>query len=85
MALIKHLPARGMSRMMGRVSQAELPQWMMVPVLRLYVKTFGCDMNEAEVEDVRQYHTFRQLFCRRLKSGSRTIHPEHPLVSSCDL
>jgi phosphatidylserine decarboxylase len=41
-------------------------------------------MQEAEVEDIRHYRTLGELFLRKLKSSSRSIHEEHPLVSPCD-
>ena len=66
---------------MSLVIYAELPQWVLVPILKLYVKTFGCNMQEAEVEDVRQYHTLGELFLRRLKRESRRINKKDPLVS----
>lgn len=61
--------------------EKELPHWLRRPLLGLYVWTFGCNMEEAELEDLREYTSFMALFTRELKEGARTISPEYPLVS----
>ena len=81
MALVKQLPAKGLSRAVGRMNHKELHPWVMQPILRLYVRTFGCKMNEAEVENIANYRSLSQLFRRKLKTGVRTVSNKHPLVS----
>ena len=81
MALAKQLPAKGLSRAVGRMNHREFHPWVMQPMLRMYVRTFGCKMHEAEVEDIAQYRSLSQLFRRKLKPGVRTVSEKHPLVS----
>lgn len=59
----------------------ELPHWIRRPILGLYVWTFGCQMEEAEVEDLQSYQSLMELFTRRLKHGARTVSAHHELVS----
>ena len=80
MALVKQLPAKGLSRAVGRMNHKELHPWVMQPILRLYVKTFGCNMHEAEAENIADYHSLSQLFRRKLKPGVRMVSKKHPLV-----
>lgn len=81
MALVKQIPAKGLSRAVGRMNHKEFPPWVMQPILRLYVRTFGCKMHEAEIEDITHYRSLSQLFRRKLKPGARMVNEKHPLVS----
>ena len=40
-------------------------------ILGTYVRLFGCDLAEAEKEDIQQYKNLGELFRRRLKEGKR--------------
>ena len=51
--------------------------------MSLYVRSFGCDMSEAETADLQSYENLGQLFRRRLRSGVREVSLS-PLVSPCD-
>ena len=81
LALFRQLPARMLSRTWGRINSKELPTWLRRPLLGLYVWMFGCNMSEAQVEDVREYGSLVELFTRQLKHGTRDVSREHPLVS----
>lgn len=62
----------------------ELPEWSRKSVLGLYVRTFGCKMEEAEVEDLCKYKCLAELFKRSLKDGARPVDPSAPVVSPAD-
>ncbi len=80
LALFRLLPARMLSRLWGRINRKELPSWLRRPVLGLYVWAFGCDMTEAQVEDLTQYSNLVELFTRKLKPGARDVSKFHQLV-----
>ena len=81
LALFRQLPSRMLSRTWGRVNSIQLPVWSRRPLLGLYVWMFGCNMSEAQVEDLREYTNLVELFTRQLKRGARDVSREHPLVS----
>ena len=62
--------------------ESEIPLWLRPPLLGLYVKTFGCKMEEALVEELQQYESFMALFTRELKDGVRPVSSKHSLVWS---
>ncbi|KAK4312382.1 hypothetical protein Pmani_016202 [Petrolisthes manimaculis] len=80
----KLLPLRYFSRAWGWVNGVELPEWSRKSVLGLYVRTFGCKMEEAEVEDLGKYKCLAELFRRSLKDGARPVDPSAPVVSPVD-
>ncbi len=75
------LPSRGLSRLWGVVMEKDIPPYLRVPLLGLYKTVFGCDLNEAEKTELRDYTSFKDLFVRKLKEGARPINEEHSLVS----
>jgi len=62
----------------------ELPIWLRTRILSLYVRAFGCNLDEAECSDLDQYNNLGQFFRRRLKAGCRIIDQESDIVSPCD-
>ena len=43
---------------------------------------FGCNMEEAVIEDIREYPSLSKLFTRQLKEGARVVSSECLVVSS---
>ena len=82
----KVLPLRTLSRWWGKVHDRELPEWSRPAVLGAYVRLFGCNMEEAEEADLRQYRNLGELFRRRLRPEARPVSadPACCLVSPCD-
>lgn len=78
---MKLLPLRIASRIWGTVNSVNLPEIIREPILQSYVKAFNCDLNEAEIDDLKSYQNLQQFFTRPLKSHVRPIG-EHVLVSS---
>ena len=70
--------------MWGWINDIDLPVWLRTRTLSLYVRVFGCNVEEAECSDLSQYHNLGQFFRRRLRPGARVIDPESELVSPCD-
>lgn len=54
-----------------------------VPVIGLYSRTFHCDVNEAEIEDLRSYKNLGDFFRRALKPGIRPVSKD-AVVSPAD-
>ncbi|KAL2313618.1 Phosphatidylserine decarboxylase proenzyme 1, mitochondrial [Schizosaccharomyces pombe] len=78
------LPLRTLSRWWGYVNRIEIPLWMRVPAFGLYSKIFGCNLTEADPDDVRQYKNLAEFFTRKLKPGARVIDPDAPIVIPAD-
>ena len=76
LALFRQLPARLLSRTWGNVTAKKLPIWLRRPILGLYVWIFGCKMEEAQVEDLREYSSLLALFTRELKDRARRVSHE---------
>jgi len=80
----KSLPLRHVSRLWGAVNDIHLPTTVRRWVLGAYVRTFGCDLTEAENSDLDSYENLGQFFRRRLKEGVRIVQEGECLVSPCD-
>jgi len=80
----KSLPLRHLSRLWGSINEVYLPVILRRFVLGLYVKAFGCNLDEAENNDLDAYENLGQFFRRKLKDGVRTIDESVCLVSPCD-
>lgn len=67
------LPLRNMSRLWGYVNSLELPVWFRPYGLRLYAYAFGCNLDEIEPSDLREYPSLGAFFSRKLKDGVRPV------------
>ncbi|XP_077441957.1 phosphatidylserine decarboxylase proenzyme, mitochondrial isoform X2 [Vanacampus margaritifer] len=83
-ALYRSFPTRLLSRAWGRVNGVELPTWLRKPVYSLYIWTFGVNMQEAAVEDLRHYRNLGEFFRRRLKESARPLCSASCLVCPAD-
>ncbi|GAB6030041.1 hypothetical protein CHUAL_005725 [Chamberlinius hualienensis] len=78
------LPLRTMSRLWGWVNNLDLPVWARRPVLNLYIKSFGCNLAEAEEQDLQRYRNLGDFFRRAIKLERRPIDCKSCLVSPAD-
>uniref|UniRef100_A0A0B6ZFD2 Phosphatidylserine decarboxylase proenzyme, mitochondrial n=1 Tax=Arion vulgaris TaxID=1028688 RepID=A0A0B6ZFD2_9EUPU len=83
-SLYRRMPLKTMSRLWGRFNQLELPVFLRKPLLGLYIWMFGCNLQEAEIEDLKLYRNLGEFFRRQLKSHVRPIDVEHDLTSPAD-
>lgn len=83
-ACYRLLPLKTMSRVWGWVNDLELPRWARKPLLSLYIRSFGCNLEEAEVQDLRQYRNLGEFFRRPIKASSRPVDPSDCVVSPAD-
>jgi len=64
-----------MSRVWGYVNSLELPIWFRPYGFRLYAFAFGCNLDEIEPSDLREYPSLGAFFYRKLKDGARPVDP----------
>jgi len=69
--ILKRLPLNFLSRAVGRLADHALSR----PLIPLFVKGFGVDLEEAE-HGIEHYPTLNAFFTRRLKEGRRAFDPE---------
>jgi len=81
--IYKSLPLRHLSRLWGYIHDVQLPVWARKTILGGYAKATGCNVSEAEVDDLTQYSNLGAFFKRKLKAECRPIH-ECSFVSPCD-
>lgn len=62
-----------MSRLWGYLNSLELPIWIRPYGFRFYALVFGCNLNEIEPADLRQYASLGDFFYRKLKPGARPV------------
>lgn len=78
------LPLRSMSRLWGYVNSVTLPVPLREPLYLTYSRAFGCNIEEALVQDLKSYPNLASFFFRQLKEGARSIDAASPLVSPAD-
>ena len=71
--MIGALPLRNMSRLWGYVNSLELPFWFRPYGLGFYAYAFGCNLDEIEPSDLREYPSLGAFFYRKLKDGARPV------------
>ncbi|KAI0369878.1 phosphatidylserine decarboxylase [Pilatotrama ljubarskyi] len=77
------LPLRNLSRLWGYLNSLELPVWFRPFGFRLYAWIFGCNLDEIDPPDLKQYRSLGEFFYRKLKDGARPI-ADSVLVSPAD-
>ncbi|KAG0151486.1 hypothetical protein CROQUDRAFT_712918 [Cronartium quercuum f. sp. fusiforme G11] len=78
------LPLRSISRLYGLLNSYTLPVWFRVPGYKLYSWIFGVNLEEAEVQDLREFKSLNEFFLRKLRPGCRPISSNSILVSPAD-
>jgi len=78
------MPLKAISRLWGKVNRMNLPQWLRSPAFKLYIWLFGCNLQEAAIEDLKHYKNLGEFFRRPLKPDVRPIDPSHSVTSPAD-
>lgn len=81
--LLRSIPLRTGSALVGRLSEMQLPPIVLRPAIAAYACLYGCDMEEA-VAGPHGYATFGDFFARRLRPGARPIEQSAFMVAPCD-
>lgn len=84
LSLYRLLPLNSSSYLWGKLTTQELPYPLSFISVWLFATITGCNRDEAEFRDLRQYKTVSQFFTRKLKPGIRPISSDSDLVSPCD-
>lgn len=83
-ALFRWLPKSGFSRLLGWFAAREWPAWLLHPVIRLYVRAYGIDMEEFALP-IAAYSTFNAFFTRPVRPDRRPVLADpRVLVSPVD-
>ena len=73
--LVRALPRRLVSRLLGAAASSRAPRVLLRPALSLYCRHFGVDLSEAD-RPLSDYATFNDFFARALKPGLRPVDPD---------
>lgn len=78
------LPHHCLSRGLGWLADCRV-RWLKNLLIRVFIRRFNVDMNEAYFEHPDDYESFNAFFTRPLKTGVRPLIPQDDaLVSPCD-
>ncbi|PAP75713.1 archaetidylserine decarboxylase [Rubrivirga marina] len=80
-ALQRLLPHHLLSRSVGRLAASERA-WLRDPLVRLFARVYGVEMDEAERTELASYRSFNDFFTRSLAEGARPIAPGVDAVAS---
>lgn len=81
-SFLKYLPLRTLSRLWGFLTSLKIPIFMRSIIIGCYSRLFNCNLDEAELQDYKQYTCLKEFFRRSLKPGLRPIFPGDCLVSN---
>lgn len=65
------LPHHAISRIVYKLTRIESP--LVVPVIKLFSKTFGVDLSEAKQSDLNGFSSFNAFFTREIKEELRPV------------
>ena len=68
------LPHHFLSGLMSKLTHCQNPAWKNL-FIKLIIRLYGVDMNEAKFQNLDHYSSFNDFFTRELKDGARPIAP----------
>lgn len=74
-------PQHLLSRAAGKIAECEVPS-MKNAVIDWFIKQYGVNMSEAQIESSAGFRHFNDFFTRELKSGAREIDPNPKAIVS---
>ncbi|MBC3767035.1 archaetidylserine decarboxylase [Neptunicella marina] len=78
------MPKHALSRLVGKLAAAKMG-WLTTWFIKLFIKQYNVNMQEALHPDPAYYTTFNEFFTRELKPGVRTIDDdEQSLIQPVD-
>ena len=78
--LYRAMPLKAISRTWGKMTNWQLPVTLREPLLGLYCRVTGVNLEEALDCDLKNYCTLNEFFRRELKPGLRTVDPSSQMV-----
>jgi phosphatidylserine decarboxylase len=83
--LLKLLPKNLFSKLLGKLSELELPSPLLGSFLHLYCNVFKVDLSEIKSPSLKSFKTFNDFFTRSLKQDARPIDQDpNSIVSPVD-
>ena len=76
------IPQHGLSRLVGMLARSEVP-WIKTTFISLFMKRFGIDLSEAQIEDPDRFETFNAFFPRALKPEARPLEASDAADIAC--
>tara|TARA_Y100001934_G_scaffold266455_1_gene345913 strand:- start:336 stop:1214 length:879 start_codon:yes stop_codon:yes gene_type:complete len=76
------IPQHGLSRLVGMLARSEVP-WIKTTFINIFMKRFGIDLSEAQIEDPDRFETFNAFFTRALKPDARPLEASAPADIAC--
>jgi phosphatidylserine decarboxylase len=76
------IPQHALSRLVGMLARSEVP-WIKTTFINLFMKRFGIDLSEAQIEDPDQFETFNAFFTRALKEDARPLEAADAADIAC--
>lgn len=67
------IPKHAISRLVGKLAEAKMG-WLTTKLIKLFIDSYGINMNEAKLKKASDFDTFNNFFTRELEEGARTIH-----------
>jgi phosphatidylserine decarboxylase len=74
------MPKHFVSRMVGKLAAAKAGA-LTTTLIKLFIKQYKIDMNEAQYSDPAHYKTFNEFFTRPLKEGVRPLNTEDDIIT----
>jgi phosphatidylserine decarboxylase len=76
------IPQHALSRLVGMLARSEVP-WIKTIFINIFMKRFGIDLSEAQIEDPDQFETFNAFFTRALKADARPLEAADATDIAC--
>jgi len=76
-------PFRGISALVGKFANLQLPKYLLIPILKIYISLYKINTKDILKEDLKEYKTINEFFIRELKEGVRTIDDKDDSHSVC--
>ncbi len=80
--LLRVLPRRGITRVMGHLADVQLPPLVADAVIGLYVRAYQVDLGETVPPAAGSFASFDAFFTRPLRQGKRPIGPDPDAIVS---
>ncbi len=74
------IPQHGLTRLVGKLASAKAGS-LTTALIRLFIKQYNVNMDEALHSDPAYFKTFNEFFVRELKEGARPITAEESVIS----
>ena len=73
------MPKHAISRLVGKLAAAKMG-WLTTKLIKLFIESYGINMNEAKLKKASDFDTFNNFFTRELEEGARTIDSDENAI-----